>query len=72
LKKVFDDFSKSGEDKNGFTSVSKFKPRSKKIIGKIKMNLKQSHAANDEVRVSCTPQTHPSLHLYLVSNIAAK
>ena len=44
-------FSKSGEDKNGFTSVSKFKPRSKKIIGKIKMNLKQSHTANDEVRL---------------------
>ena len=40
---------KSGD--NGFTSVSKFKPRSKKIIGKIKMNLKQSHTANDEVRI---------------------
>ena len=40
----------SEEDKNGFTSVSKFKPRSKKIIGKIKMNLKQSHSASDEVR----------------------
>ena len=45
---MFDQYEFIQSDENGFSKVEKFKPRSKQIIGKIKMNLKQN-SKNEEV-----------------------